>query len=118
MEQGDPPSAEEAANLINRCEDQLVDCGSISATGQKELRALLRADLSAGLRSRVVRLLNPRGAPVVHLTEADFTSLYVPTTADNYARPLGEWDQLATFDEAHGFYVTIDVRPLRRSKRD
>lgn len=82
--------------------------GRISLEDQCALRDLLRSHAEDALqvRARIIAILNPREAPVVHLTDEQFTQLYHVTNEDNFdLRDTVIEDIYAVFDADHGFYV-------------
>ena len=98
---------------VAKWEARLRESRAVPVEGQDELRPLLRS-VDQHIRERAVQLLNPRRSPMVELSDADLQERYSVTTPDNYDSPFGYWDKMAFFDAAHGYYVQVEVRPLRR----
>lgn len=114
MDQESPrPAAEE--DIVDKWEAYLEKNKTIPIEGQDELRTSLRSANQA-LRDRLSRLLNPRRAKIVHLSDEDFRELYFVTTSDNYSKSFGVWEAMAMFDETHGHYVQAQVHLLRRQQ--
>lgn len=111
-------SPDQPEETVTEWEAHLRECGRLPIEGQDELRSLLSSRPSAEFKERLIRLLNPRGAKVVELSDAEFHESYWVTAEDNYGRICGEWDAMAVFDRAHGFYVHLLVVPLGRRKGD
>jgi hypothetical protein len=115
MEQRESP--EPAEETLIPLEREASETHQLSLEAQQGLRLLLRSStVASDLRQRVLALLNPRGAPVIAVPDEEFRGLYAVTTEDNYAKPSGEWDQMAAFDQVHGYYVHIAARPITRKR--
>lgn len=111
------PSPDAASQRIKKWERRLACEHRISLEGQQELRHLLGLNsiCEGELRDRLIRLLNPRNARVIRVSDDDFNKLCVPIREDNYApaEPQNVLDRHADFDSVHGFYVALNITSFR-----
>ena len=105
-----------AIESIARWQACLESSGSIPLEGQNELRSLLQSlnDPETETRNRLLSLLNPLCAEIVHLSDQQLEQDFIVVTQDNYRRlPCrGITRDGLQFDANHGYYVVLNVEPL------
>jgi hypothetical protein len=102
---------------ILKWETHLKSTTSIPVEAQNELRELLRSNLiDQQLQDRIVRLLNPWRADVVHLSDEELIESYaIVNKGNNYWRMPDRGPEVSglRFDAAHGYYIVPVVKILR-----
>lgn len=97
--------------VFDAMENELRATSRLSVASQDQLREMLQRECAAMQREetdRIRALLNPRNAPVIHLTDAESIRGYWRTSPDNYSSSCVSFaDRLAEFDASHGYYVSL-----------
>lgn len=101
---------------IRPLQNELETTGRISLKGQQELRSVLQtmSEDASEIKRDLIKILNPREARLITLSDKEFESQYFVVTQDNYSKYSDEKcnDVETPFDCTHGFYVRRLFKPL------